>query len=632
MKEKWNTFCDRYGRMIYPFVYFSAFFILDFLFRLIYVDASVANAFHWVPNLFTLCWSSIFALAAFLIPGKAKKIVMSVLLGIFVVLAFVHAVLYHVAGTFLSFSDLAFAEDGAAFISLQYLTFSPKVYLAILFALFLGVLAIFMAPKKESHCCVCFIVCVSLLALSVIGIIINHSVNHRTGTGNRFVWTDTYHPGSVYANYTEFTNPNECLMICGQYQYLFRSLTQSLGDYLNFGQMRKDLDAYYAEKEETPQSNEMTSALEGQNCIAILLESIDTWMITKEFMPNLWSLKENSVDFVNHYTPLFLSAGTFNTEFALNIGYYLPSTGTSASTYATNIYPNSLPNLFRNKGYTTHSYHTLAGRYYNREVVHPLWGYEDYVDYVEMGLVGDQTRDTTLMGGYDEMVNHDKPFFDYVITYSGHGPYNEVRSMISARHMEKAIELAQESGITTGNEDTWNQFVRALAHVQEVDQFIGSFVRAMKQDGTIHNTTLVLFTDHYSKYLTDTEFVMELKGATDMYSICHTPFFIYSEKLEPQKVEKITSSVDMLPTVANLFGLDYNARYLAGNDAFGDKGGFVCFKDYSWIDETMQWTPEYQGEMTEHVQKRNQEVRSLLNASWNTVKTNYFAYLQKKAQ
>ena len=167
--------------------------------------------------------------------------------------------------------------------------------------------------------------------------------------------------------------------------------------------------------------------------------------------------------------------------------------------------------------------------------------------------------------------------------------------------------------------------------MQEVDAFIGGLVKKMQEDGTIHNTALVLFGDHYCKYLTDTEFVMSLKGATDLNTICRTPFFIYSEKLEPRTVTKVTSSVDMLPTIANLFGLDYHPRYLVGNDAFSEKGGFVCFKDYSWIDSDTYWTPDYAGGETEAIRQRNQEVRALLNASWNTVKCNYFAYLNNKS-
>jgi phosphoglycerol transferase MdoB-like AlkP superfamily enzyme len=113
-----------------------------------------------------------------------------------------------------------------------------------------------------------------------------------------------------------------------------------------------------------------------------------------------------------------------------------------------------------------------------------------------------------------------------------------------------------------------------------------------------------------------------------MYSICNTPFFIYSNKLGPGVVEKVTSSVDILPTVANLCNLDYNPRYSIGNDAFGEGGGFVCFKDYSWIDSEMLWTPDYEGEVTPEIEARCQEVITLLNASWDTVKCDYFGYLK----
>jgi lipoteichoic acid synthase len=286
-----------------------------------------------------------------------------------------------------------------------------------------------------------------------------------------------------------------------------------------------------------------------------------------------------------------------------------------------------MANLFANQGYEANSYHTLDGKYYNREVVHKLWGYEAFHDQDDLGFVGEPTCDTTLMEAYEYLVSHEKPFFDYIITYSGHGPYTEKRQVIAENHLEIAQQLAIESGVVCENEDTWNQYVRAIAHVRETDAMIGQLIENMTADGTIHNTTLVFFGDHYSKYLTDTDFIMQLKGVEDMYSICRTPFFIYSEKLEPASVEKVTSSVDMLPTIANLFDLAINPRYSIGNDAFSEKGGFVCFKDFSWIDSEHRWTPDYEGEMTPEMEARCEEVRALLNASWDTVKSNYFEYL-----
>ncbi len=628
MKEEWNAFRAKIGVKIYPFIFFFSLMFLDFSFRALHQAAGSTSIFHWAPALFTLCWSVVFTVVVYVIPGVAKKIIMGLIISAFSVLCLVHATLFHVSGSFLSFSDLAFAEDGAAFVSVEYLGFSGWIYVCVFLSLALGIFALLLSPKKQSYKWIP--VCISAVCLigSITGLIVLHISFYVSGD-NKFSWTDTYDPGSVSAIYTEFTNPNECLLFCGNYEYLFRSVSKSFDDSVELDESRNELDAYYATRSEEKIPNEMTGKLEGQNVIAILLESIDSWMITEQFMPNLYALKQQSVDFVNHYTPLFLSAGTFNTEAALNIGYYLPITGTSAYTYATNIYPYSLPNLFVKKGYTANSYHTLDGKYYNREVVHPLWGYDSFNDQDDLGFIGEPTRDTTLMEAYEKIVHYDKPFFSYIITYSGHGPYSEKRQVIAEPYLEIAEQLAIESGVVCDNQNTWDQYVRAIAHVRECDAMIGQLIENMTADGTIENTAIVFFGDHYSKYLTDTAFIMQLKGVDNMYSICNTPFFIYSNKLEPQFVEKVTSSVDILPTVANLCNLDYNPRYSIGSDAFGEGGGFVCFKDYAWIDSENMWTPDYEGELTPEMEARCKEVAQLLNASWDTVKSDYFGYLKK---
>ena len=627
MKEKWIAFRDKIGTKAYPFVFFFSLILLDFSFRALHDEAGSTSLFHWAPALFTLCWAAILTVIIYLIPGIVKKIVMSLILVAFSVLCLVHATLYHVAGSFLSFSDLAFAEDGAAFVSIDYLGFSFWIYFFVFLSLAIGLFSVFLAPKKQKYHWITATISGILLVGSVTGLILLHSAFYVTGD-NKFTWTDTYDPGSVSAIYTEFTNPNECLIFCGNYEYLFRSIAKSFDDSVEMEESRSELDQFYEGRSDKKTPNEMTGKLEGQNVIAILLESIDTWMINEQFMPNLFALKQQSVDFDNHYTPLFLSAGTFNTEAALNIGFYLPVTGTSAYTYATNIYPYSLPNLFVKKGYTANSYHTLDGKYYNREVVHPLWGYDSFNDQDDLGFTGEPTRDTTLLEAYEKIVRHDKPFFSYIITYSGHGPYTEKRAVISDPHMEIAQQLAAESGVVCEDEGTWDQYVRAIAHVRECDAMIGQLIERMTQDGTLENTAIVFFGDHYSKYLTDTGFIMQLKGVDNMYSICNTPFFIYSNKLEPQTVEKVTSSVDILPTVANMCNLDYNPRYSIGTDAFGEGGGFVCFKDYAWIDSENMWTPDYEGELTPEMEARCKEVVELLNASWDTVKSDYFGYLK----
>lgn len=165
----------------------------------------------------------------------------------------------------------------------------------------------------------------------------------------------------------------------------------------------------------------MTGVFKGKNVMLFLLESIDTWLLTEDYMPNLYALQQAGINFENHYSPMFISAGTFGTEFTVNTGLVAPTNGISNSAYSTYAFPFSLANLFENEGYTANSFHSSSGGIYNRGVVHINWGYEKYHSWYDMGME-DYQRDSEMINGYDLMVAPDK-YFDFILTYSGHGPY-----------------------------------------------------------------------------------------------------------------------------------------------------------------------------------------------------------------
>ena len=89
---------------------------------------------------------------------------------------------------------------------------------------------------------------------------------------------------------------------------------------------RQQIDDYVAEYEAAQKDNAYTGLLAGKNVIMVQLEAIDTWMLQEAYMPNLAKLKSEGLVFTNHYTPAYISAGTFNTEFMTNSGL-LPATG-----------------------------------------------------------------------------------------------------------------------------------------------------------------------------------------------------------------------------------------------------------------------------------------------------------------
>ena len=85
--------------------------------------------------------------------------------------------------------------------------------------------------------------------------------------------------------------------------------------------------------------------------------------------------------------------------------------------------------------------------------------------------------------------------------------------------------------------------------------------------------------------------------------------------------------MDIAPTIANLFDLDLNYAYYTGEDIFGDGGGYVIFRSLNWYDGDIYYTRDYEGEITDYISARNKEVSERINASWDTLRSDYFARL-----
>ena len=367
----------------------------------------------------------------------------------------------------------------------------------------------------------------------------------------------------------------------------------------------------------------MTGLLAGKNCVMIMVESLDTWMLREDVMPNLCALQRQSVDLVHHYTPLYLNAGTFATEFTSITGIIPPLTGVSTDAYVENSLPASLPRLFAREGYRVNSFHSANGTIYNRGAIHRNLGFEAYHNYALMGME-DYMLDSQMLNGFDRMVSEDQPFFSFIITYSGHGPYTEELGNIAAPHLEQARALMADSDVTA-SADTLEQYTRALAHMMETDEFIGGFMQKLEEAGLAEDTVVIIYGDHYCKYLTDTDFLMDLKGVENRNLLCSTPLMIWSRDLAPETVEKYTSTVDIFPTVCNLFGLDADLRCFVGDDVFSEDGGVVYWRDGSVYDGTAY----LDGTQTENLSPDQRELvsraRTKLEFSWTSFQYDYFA-------
>lgn len=565
---------------------------LDLLFRKTYGYVGGIGAKALTPLAFTVLWLLLLAGLVLLLPRWGGRIVVLLSTLLSCVLTVTHAVMYHLFGNFFGFSDLLYAGDGAAFFSFQYLQMRKLLLAGVLLTLAAGILAAVFLPKHKKEKKMTRRRAAAGLAAMILaagGLFwMDRRLTVEIEVRDVMGWsvaleenTQTGTPEQI--TYSQFKNPNACLPLTGLYQYTARDFWRTF-----FGAASQDkakaverLEAWSAARE-PHETNELTGALKGKNLIMIMVESLDTWMLREDVTPNLCALRAQSVDLAHHYTPLYLNAGTFATEYCSMTGVIPPLTGVSTDAYVENSMPASLPRLFAREGYTVNSFHSANGAIYNRAAIHEALGFEAYHNYQMMGME-DYMLDSQMLNGFDLMVSRDQPFFSFVITYSGHGPYNEDMGNIAAPHLEKARELAAASGVSA-SPDTLEQYTRALAHIMETDEFIGGLMEKLEAAGLADQTAVIVYGDHFCKYLTDNDFLLALKGVENRSLLCNTPLFIWSRDLEPRTVEKYTATVDVFPTVCNLFDLDADLRCFVGDDAFSREGGLVYWRDSSVYD------------------------------------------------
>ena len=553
-----------------------AWLILDVNLRYTFQGTAVVGAWYLPAFLFTFGWILVLTGLVIFLPGRARSLARWLPTVVFGLLTLTHSAFMNVFRRFFSVAALTFSGVGD-FVETDYIQFHPPILWAFGGAVVLTFLSgrlqkRFPLPRGKKP---------ALLGLAAVvagGCVIAGVHFLYFPKMDTVVWENTDKDAAAAA-YQDYTNSTNALMVSGLYQYTVRDLWICLRPAGSLSQEEEQaIDGYIAQYEAGQAPNEYTGLLAGKNLILVQLEAIDTWMLSKDYMPNLWQVKQESLSFTNHYTPAYITAGTFNTEFIANSGLLPATGGIPTSVYTRDSYPYSLANLFAGAGYTCRSFHGSEGTVYDRENIHKNLGYESYHGGQAMAMEV-YMMDRYLMNGFETMTEGD-PFFSFLITYSGHGPYGEDSGIYQA-HADDAQRLA---GDTEGN------YVYAVAGAMETDQFVGEFMAKLEQTGLAEDTVVVFYADHYNYYMMDDALNMQIKGVDNMNMLQHTDFFIWSRDLEAGQVDKVTSTLDVLPTLANLFGLDTTGAFLPGHDGLGDQGGYVFFNDGSWYDGEVYWS------------------------------------------
>lgn len=555
---------------IIPFT--LAYPILDFTLRFTYRWVGIVGVRYVPAALFTLGWTLIFAGLVFALPKIPQWFFRCVPLVTFVTICVTHSGFMNMFGKFFAFSVLSYGGTGS-FFQADYIRISWQVVVgaavSVLLMMIAGRLLVVVPPKPVKKSVA------AGLAAFLIGVgVVTFTDAHYFPTVDTMIWGDQDRDSTAAAVYQNFSDRTNTLMVCGLYQYSVRDLWLTL---FPAGDMsaaeRQEVEAYIDDYAAKASPNEYTGRYAGKNLIMVQLEAVDTWMLDPDYMPRLSALKDTSLVFTQHFTPAYITAGTFNTEFMTNTSLLPATGGIPTSVYQRNSFPCSMANLFRNAGYTARTFHNSDGSVYDRGIIHPNLGYEAYYggDTLEMPNIH---LDRYLLNGLEAMTEGE-PFYSFIITYSAHGPYSEDNAI----YLENKDAAQQKAKLRAGNS------VYAIAGAMETDRFVGELVDALEARDLLKDTVLVFYADHYNYYMMDDELNMKIKGVDNMNQLTHTDFFIWSaERTEQTLIEKTTSSLDVLPTVANLFALDTAGAFFAGHDALGEQGGFAFFDDGSVYD------------------------------------------------
>ena len=128
---------------------FLAYFFLDFSLRLFYGAMSDVSLWAWQPLVFTLLWSGTMTAIAALLPRTGRRIFLLVTFVPLALLTIAHCVLYQLTGTCFSFADLAYAGDGARFVSASYFRLRKGEWFSLAVCLAMMLCAVIFTPQTH---------------------------------------------------------------------------------------------------------------------------------------------------------------------------------------------------------------------------------------------------------------------------------------------------------------------------------------------------------------------------------------------------------------------------------------------------------------------------------------------------
>lgn len=330
--------------------------------------------------------------------------------------------------------------------------------------------------------------------------------------------------------------------------------------------------------------NPYTGLFEGKNLIFITAEAFTAEVIDPELTPTLYRLANKGIQFTDFYQPN--SAGTTGGEYQNLFGMLPTAGGMSFKTTAQRNNYFTMGSQLDRLGYYGKAYHNHDYFFYDRHLTHNNLGYSDGFTGFGNGMekfVTDQwpKSDLEMFQGTVPTFLQKQPFNIYYMTVSGHSNYTPGSNCMSAKNWSYVKDLPY-TDVVKGY----------LAANMELEHAMTYLVQTLEDAGIADDTVIVLVSDHYPYGLSagGKDYLPELFGYVpqDLFQRDHNRLIIWCgilEDMDPIVVDTPTFSLDILPTLSNLFGTEFDSRLMAGRDVFSDAPALVYNYNFDWKTE-----------------------------------------------
>jgi lipoteichoic acid synthase len=373
---------------------------------------------------------------------------------------------------------------------------------------------------------------------------------------------------------------NVALDHMGPLYYHAMDVEQSLTNNTNGSTLPlNELKTWMSVHHQTEDGNKYYGIAKGKRIIVVQMESLQGFLIGKtvdgqEVTPNLNKFMKESVYFPNYFTQI-AQGNTADSEFMSLNSLYPLSTGSVYNLYNTDTF-DGLPRQLKKVGYSTYAIHSFYPQYYDRDKMYPNEGIDTFYDdeffkiptdqIVGMGLSDEQMFNQAV----DLIKKEKNPSFSFVISLSGHHPYN-----IPDKLKTLKISRGEFSPL----------FENYLQAQHYADKAFGEFIDKLKKEGMLEDSLIVVYGDHFAPLIqpADIQKFLGLKeySTYEDVTLKKVPLFIRFPNHQVSYVDySVGGQMDLYPTIANLVGLDKSKLFYFGEDLFNAKDRFVAFRFY----------------------------------------------------